>query len=316
MNVFFMPCGDILFRALQFSDWMRDKYKDKVRIINFETELIVNPENLEDILNNSNKNEKLILLAKRVFMRPDGSAMASVLEQWYAEQGMGALILHEGFPTELTRYIPRPVMTQQQLVHAVYPYDVAVKYAETTAKLFEVAVESKQVEQIVRYCGGIPWLINDVLRRLGEDNLFENEVLQWKVGQIAQAIPNIPGIEKDLASFELRNDKGEWLPILGDYLDRLAKNSLEISSEKLVYDGRDLSHIFSAGERRIMAYLTSTEGVVKREQLGLQFWQDQSEAGYSDWALDAIMSRLRKKIVKLGLPLKIKTRRGQGYECA
>ena len=313
VNVFFMPCGDVLFRAMQFSDWMQEQYGEKVHLINFETELIVNPENLEEILKH-HENEKLILLAKHVFMRPDAGSMVGVLERWYAEYGRGALILCEGFPAEIAEYVPKPVMTQRQLIHKVYPEEVALQYLYTTAVVFGVEVNQVQAKEIVAHCGGIPWLINDVLRRIGDQDLFTNDILLWKVEQIAKVIPHLPGREKDIVDFGLKNKEGKWIPIFDDYFAHMAKQKLQISSAAVYYDNRDLSASFSPGERRILAHLFTNDSVVKREELGKLFWQDSVESEYSDWALDAIMSRIRKKLDKLGLPLIIKTRRGRGYE--
>lgn len=313
LNVFFMPFGDILFRALQFSDWMNETKNQTVRIINFETELIVNPENLDELLNKYS-GENLILLAKRAFMRPDANAMVGVLEKWYAREGKGALIFHEGYPSEISYFVPKPVMTQSQMIHACYPQGVMKQYTLTTAELFRVKIDSELTDSIVKQCGGIPWLVNDVLRRVGEDNLFENESLLWKVEQIAKSIPQLSGIEKDLVKYGLKNKHGEWIPVFQRYFDNAAKDKLQIQDDRVTYDDRDYSNVFSAGEYRILKYLCGREGVVSREELGRQFWKQLDASEYSDWALDAVMSRLRKKLVRTRIPFSIKTRRGRGYE--
>lgn len=313
VNVFFLPFGDILFRAMQFRDWMKDERGEEVRIVNFETELIVNPENLAEVLEKY-KAEKLILLVKNMFMRPDSLAMAGVLEQWYASYGKGLLLLHEGFPTQMAKYVPTPVLRQKQIVHQIYPKEVAIQYAQVTAELFGVNVHRETTDKIVSYCGGIPWFINDVLRRVEQNNLFENEALSWKVEQIAQSIPQLPNIEVDLTQFGLRNERGEWIPIFRNYFNQVARNEIQLEGETIIFRNRDYSVYFSAGERRILSYLFKLKGVATREELGKEFWQEKTDESYSDWALDAIMSRLRKKLAKLGLPIEIKTRRGKGYE--
>ncbi len=313
VNVFFLPFGDILFRAMQFSDWMRDSQGEEVRLINFETELIVNPENLEEILERYRK-EKLILLVKNMFMRPDSLAMAGVLEKWYASEGRGLLLLHEGFPAQMARYVPTPAMRQKQMIHQIYPKVVATEYAHVTAELFGKEVPHETLRKIVDYCGGVPWLINDVLRRVENGNLFEDEALGWKVEQIAKSIPQLPGIEDDLVEFGLKNDSGEWIPILKNYFNQAAVSELELTNETVIFRNRDYSGYFSAGEKRILSQLFKVKTVVTREELGREFWQENTDESYSEWALDAIMSRLRKKLAKLGLPMEIKTRRGRGYE--
>lgn len=313
VNVFFMPYGDLLFRAMQFADWMNEKKKTQVKLINFETELIVNPENLQEVLEN-NQDQNLILLAKRAFMRPDAVAMVGVLEKWYAREGRGALIFHEGFPSEISHYVPRPVMMQAQLIHSSYPPEATKEYIRTTASLFGVEVDDETSSAIVHNCGGIPWLINDVLRRAKEDDLFSHENLKWKVEQIAKSIPRLPGVEKDIVAYGFKNDKGEWLPLFKSYFEKSSREKLQVTNSRIIFEDRDITTLFSSGERRILFGLKTSEGLVGREQIGQFFWQEKAEIDYSDWALDTIMSRLRKKIAKLGLPIVIKTRRGGGYE--
>ncbi len=314
VNVFFLPYGDLLFRALQFVDWMRAQTDREIRLINFETDLIASPEDLEEELENSGET-LLVLVVKRSFMRPDAQGMAGVLEKWYARYGQGIVVLHEGFPSELGRYLHYPVMQQRQLIHSIYPTPVALEYTQNTAKLFGVEASVELMNAIVARCGGIPWLINDVLRRTPSDNLFDDTVLLWKVAQIADAIPIDLDIKKELQLFGLKDEKGKWVPIFEEYFDRLAQNKLDVGIDRILYDSHDFTKEFSSGEMRILHHLHSHEGLVRREELGQLFWQDKVDEEYSDWALDAIMSRLRKKITKLYLPIEIKTRRGRGYEC-
>lgn len=313
VNVFFMPKGDVLFRAMQFVDWMKEKKHEKVRLINFEIEMIVNPENLREILERV-KNEKLVLLARREFMRPDGGKMVAVLEEWYAKYAMGAIILHEGFPAELDQYFRAPVLMQKRMIHSLYPAVTIKEYAREMARYFGVKVSEEWIHEVTTYCGGIPWLINDVLRRSEESSLFEDQAFHWKVVQIAGSLPHIEGVDGELKQMGLKDVTGRWIPVLEDYFNQVQKEQLNIGHEGVVYNGKDYTLLFSAGERRILLKLKNDKGVIRREGLGEAFWGEKSQSEYSDWALDAIMSRLRKKLGKLNLPIEIQTRRGRGYE--
>ncbi len=312
VNVFFIPKGDILFRAMQFIDWVSDRYGDKVKLVNFETELVFNQENLREALANS-KDEKMLLLARREFLQPDAGPKVAVLDEWYAREGKGALVFHEGFPVEFKKYAPTMAMAHKIFVHKIYPKHVIREYISSTAILLGVTLTTESKELIADYCGGIPWLINDVLRRLGEDNIFTDDTFLWKVDQIVRAIPNIGGIETDLLEFELKDAKGNWIPALAHAIEKISKSEMVINESEIIWKSRDYTYIFSPGERRIMNTLYVSEGVSTRERLGELFWQDRVNDEYSDWALDAIVSRLRKKLVKVGLPIKIVTRRGSGY---
>lgn len=313
VNVFFVPYGDLLFRSMQYVDWMKNERRQEVIIINFETDLVVNPENLEDILA-KNRGRKLLFIAKRVFMRPDGEAMASILHKWYALNSDGLIILHEGFPSEMDMYVHNQVMSHKRIMHALYPDSVAKEYCVGMAELFGKKISDNVMNKAIDYSAGFPWLINDILRRSDEDNLLENTNLIWKVEQIAKSIPRIKGIEKDLIEFGLKTDKGYWVPFLQSYLNSVAKDKLILNDNEIIFEGRDFSHLFSEGEKRILCALKNSGGVVEREEIGKQFWQDKASEEYSEWALDTIMCRLRKKLAKYDFPLKINTRRGIGYE--
>jgi hypothetical protein len=315
VNVFFMPHGDILFRAMQFVDWARDTYGDDMRLINFESELIVNPENLKSTLHEY-KDKKVVLVARREFMQPDAVSMAAVLEEWYATYGVGILVLHEGFPSELAHFVSRPVMTQKQLFCKIYPDNVIREYITTTAELFKVDVSSVVIDKLIDHCGGIPWLINDVIRRAdcNFSELFEDTTFKWKVEQIAKSIPTtISGIESDLVRMGLKKPNVGWIPVLRDYFLLQSKNDLAINHDLVLYKGRDYTSRFSKGELCILEKLCVGHEVVTREELGESFWGEEYLESYSDWALDAIMSRLRKKIDHVGLPINIVTKRGHGY---
>lgn len=313
LNVFFMPKGDILFRAMQFVDWMAEVKREKVRLVNFEIEMIVNPENLHDLLE-LHEEEKLILLARREFMRPDGGKMAAVLEEWYAKYAKGAIILHEGFPAELDQYFQSPVLMHKRIIHSIYPLETIKEYTREMTQYFGVQVSEKWVTEVTEYCGGIPWLINDVLRRSGSPQIFDDQAFWWKVAQIAESLPQVAGIEQDLLQMGLKDESGRWIPVLGDYFSRMQKENLKVSKDEVKYNDKDYSLLFSGGERRILDKLKKSEGVTSRETLGQTFWGDMAASEYSDWALDAVMSRLRKKVRKLQLPIEIRTRRGLGYE--
>jgi hypothetical protein len=90
--------------------------------------------------------------------------------------------------------------------------------------------------------------------------LFDNEVFNWKVKQIAQSIPSVVGIEKDLREFGLQDSEGNWIPVLHDYYEREAKTALIIEADEIVWRGRELSSLFS-GERRIMGALYEKDEV-------------------------------------------------------
>ncbi|MBP9670144.1 helix-turn-helix domain-containing protein [Candidatus Woesebacteria bacterium] len=313
-SVFFPPCSDLLQRAMQYVDWMLEKRGEKVVLLNMETDMISSSEDLRTDLD-KNKNRKILLLAKKAFMNPEVSALSGVIQEWYARYGGGMLIFHEGFPGELSEYAKKSTLMQRQIIHRLYPKSVVIEFNKAVAKLNNDNIDESFLDNLATYCGGVLWLHKDVLRRVKEGgDLYTNELFSWKVAQIMKSIPNINGIEHELIQFGLKDDQGNWLPVFADYMLRKAENTLRITRDYIGYDGRDYSSNFSRGERKILEKLRQGDQVVSREELGKLFWDEDVEKEYSDWALDAIMSRLRKKLRKIGIPIVITTRRGRGYE--
>lgn len=328
LNVFFMPYGDILFRAMQFGDWYNETVvRDEIKVTNLESELAITPESLDQILSDNQGKNKLVLIAKRLFFSPDGKALSSVIEKYYAKYGSGLVILHEGFSSEMDHFVASPVMDQHRRIWAIYPRDVTLNYIENTTRLWGVEVTADTKVEIAEYCGGIPWLVNDVLRRVEAGKvLFEDESFWWKVEKIWSGIPEtyrgalLAASHADKSSdvgelrqFGLIDDRGEPLPFLRDWMLRLKEQSISIDAGKILFDGRDLTSAFSSGERRVLATLYQATEVVSRDEVGKAFWQDDWNMEYSDWALDQLVSRLRKKCQKYGLPITIQTKRGLGY---
>lgn len=313
LSVFFMPHGDHLFRALQFVDYMREIHSSDVLLVNMESDGI-GPESFKTILY-ENVSRDILILAKRLFMTPEARYYESVLETWHAKTGLGIVILHEGFPSQLTANISSTILTQKLLVHKIYSPDVALEFVDAVVEQFGHELSRELKMQIVEYCGGCAWLLVDVLRRNSTDKLFDDPVFNWKVGSIISRIPDIANIDKDLIEMGLKDANGEWLPVFEDYLSNQKKDSLSISQDRVICNQIDVTREFSDGERKILSlFIEKKNNIQTREAVGEIFWGEGSEM-YSDWALDALVSRLRKKLRRLRLPINIKTYRGRGYAC-
>lgn len=64
----------------------------------------------------------------------------------------------------------------------------------------------------------------------------------------------------------------------------------------------------------LYAFLKNQERIITREDIGTVLWGSNNYEKYSDWAIDQLMSKLRKKLKQLGVDVKITTLRGRGYK--
>ena len=119
---------------------------------------------------------------------------------------------------------------------------------------------------------------------------------------------------KTMRLIEKKDD--DWrlrIPLLEWYIHQLEGGERELRFEedgRVMLDGMEVGRNFSKRERELLGLLVVRKGeVVSREEIGERLW---GEEGYSDWALDAVVSRLRKKLAKLGLETRLKTKKKLG----
>ncbi len=105
---------------------------------------------------------------------------------------------------------------------------------------------------------------------------------------------------------------GEVSPLLEIYLEKYGKNlykKMRTSSLRI-----DPATYLSGQEYLVLEILNDNIGrTVSKDTLARLLWGDAWEENYSDWALDKLMSTLRKKLVKNGYDKTIKTLRGKGF---
>ncbi|MFC1646778.1 helix-turn-helix domain-containing protein [Patescibacteria group bacterium] len=155
------------------------------------------------------------------------------------------------------------------------------------------------------------------------DNFLESE--KTALIKITQAANDFD--EHELASIDFLK-KVEWLgsknhrlqitvPIVTDYLKKLhqAKHIIKLDASCLVIGNVPIDSMFSKQERAILELMVKKqEEVLTRDEIAYAIWKDAWREKYSDWAIDQIISRIRKKVTKLNLPKSIiKAVKGKGF---
>lgn len=109
-----------------------------------------------------------------------------------------------------------------------------------------------------------------------------------------------------------------WLPInnLFDYFVKENKGRLHdfLKITHAFIGDTVLKSVLSAKELIVFDFLKSKGGeVAKRDEIAQVMWGDDWENKYSDWAIDQVISRIRKKLEEKGYEKTIKTLKGQGF---
>lgn len=85
----------------------------------------------------------------------------------------------------------------------------------------------------------------------------------------------------------------------------------------IVMNKKAIEEVFTRQEYLILsAFLKNEEKLYSREEIGTVLWGKASYEKYSDWAIDQLVSKLRKKLDKLGTSSRVTTVRGRGYKLA
>ena len=102
----------------------------------------------------------------------------------------------------------------------------------------------------------------------------------------------------------------------GDCFALVLKQYLEMGSQKstgLLLDD-SLSKLFTVSEKKVYLLLGSNlSKILTREQIAEEIWGSDWFTKFSDWALDQLMSQLRRKLASKQGYGKLITKRGEGY---
>lgn len=92
--------------------------------------------------------------------------------------------------------------------------------------------------------------------------------------------------------------------------DDIAKNAAHAPYQQHVA----LAKLLTAKEFLVFSYLQDKNGtLVTRDEIAHILWGKKWHDEYSDWAIDKVISNIRKKIKKENYPLEIKSLKGQGF---
>jgi hypothetical protein len=332
-HIFFLPHTGLLYRAHQFVDWLTQQ-KYNLPIIDLDLEMSADPRSFADLL--SKNPLPSLIVARTNFLGVDRRSLSQILQNYYTENQCSMLIFHEGSPMQLEGEVRLPsVMFQNNIIYSL-PEKIAVfKYIENFAIAINVAISDHQKAEIYELCGNQPWLINELMRLLSthptakilelfhSDSIIKRIEYLWSHLYLShqQYLLNHKQSDKEremsqqeLIDFGYIEPKtlqpiGKWLI---DAVSSAKSSMVNISENSISINGVELKYAFSQGEIRIISTLWEKKSA-SRAELAQQFWDDESEESYTDWALDQVISRLRKKLILHNVPIEIKTKRGSGY---
>ncbi len=334
-HLHFLPYSGMLYRSYQFRDWYKKVAKPGCDLVDLDIELINEPHLLTKYLANLNK--PTIIIARRVFVGELGNIFAQALQDMAVRNRYGILVVHECTPLEIRQAhqsLPSVMHHQCFLYQPITNKESLKEYCQNIAVDWGLKLNPQDFSTWYDHSQHQLLLYNELLRRRLESpaaepvSLISTTSFKNKCQLIWESLPSSykgyylknNSVNHDL---ELVNELATFgLPVRSDlpshpYLENSVKNTqsqvLSISTSSVKYNNIDITNIFTQTERLILSTLLSAEDPISREDIGKLYWPHNSENLYSDWALDQLMSRLRKKIQQQHFPIIIRTLRGRGY---
>lgn len=195
--------------------------------------------------------------------------------------------------------------------------------------------DSKTKDKIYQYCGGIVGLLINFVRGLKKfkdaEKVVESEQMRNTVehlwGRFSQReryvmksivkSGKVPPYTFELNYMKQHNLISNDNKIIGDWVksvvDVNSEEEVKIEGEKITWNGMELNELFGPKEEPVLKRLLE-EKEVSRDEVAKIMWGSQAVDKYSDWAIDQLFSRLRKKLDNVGLGgERLKTLKGKGF---
>lgn len=288
----------------------------------------------------------LFIVEAEKYLVSEGKQVLSLLSQLTEEFGdyiriisfFEADITH----TSLLSTLPAsPQLYENVFYYPLYSRDHTLNFIQLLQHYWNMSktITAKEAEKIYEACGGHFWLVKEAVRAVMNNGRWDSdqEGMLFRLRTIYNLL--IPS-EKDLlvkiASHKhtfspeeqlsiqylskMRIIDGEKKLSIGLFIDYVREH-LEFSGELILKEKQlylnqvPIDRMFSREEGRVIKYLVKQKNVlVSRDEIAKQVWPVNTQDQYSDWAIDQLMTRIRKRIQEISIPPRLlQVVRGKGY---
>lgn len=222
--------------------------------------------------------------------------------------------------------------------YPLYSDDDILVFIKYLQKKWNMRIDSKTEQKIITACGGHLWLVKESVRELLNTGSWsiEEEGMRFRVDSIYHSLLNSE--QKTLRSvitnakrftqeelhsktylekMSLLREGACAMGLLHRYIVQHEHNSADLilTDGSISLNQVPLEGFFSRKEYRVLKALLERKGqVVSRNDIASFIWPTKTEEHYSDWAIDQLFARLRRRLIELTLsPQIIQAVRGKGY---
>jgi len=218
--------------------------------------------------------------------------------------------------------------------------DKFVKYYENKWN-FKLNKEIKK--NIYQICGGHLWLVKQSLRFCHKKNcreikdvladkdlLFRAKLIYESFSDVQKKVLEKIIRKENITDKEEREDYDFFVKMrmvwegrkrlslifekhIKENVKKKAAN-FKISHGKISFNGVIINDFFSKKEKKVLnGFITKKGMIISREELASFIWPVDTDSHYSEWAIDQLVCRIRKKLNKLGAVDILMTARNKGY---
>lgn len=249
--------------------------------------------------------------------------------------------------SEKTYELLGKVPSFQPRIHTLHVYDEkdSSQFIEYLCAKWDMDIPNEKKKQLIKLSGGMFKIIKEsmwILRdnpELSIQSILSTDQMQlclqtlwYGFGKLEQETIDML-IKKTLPTDEAHTQSFQYLIKTGlieskhttyflsiPALETFRKKTLfstmllELDQNTLLLHGVPIDAHFSKSQRRMLRFsLKHPNELINRETLSSLIWEEEATAKYSDWAIDSHISRLRKRVQSLGIPMEtIETIKGKG----
>lgn len=244
-------------------------------------------------------------------------------------------------PQNLNIISTRTVILQNLLYYPLYSKKDVSRFVFYLGRKWNLKISPKLTDDIIDNCGGHFWLVKEAVRYFRRSretkNILDHEEMKFRLEGIYNSflesekslLRKIVFAQTDFDDLERHSlshltrlnliDRNGHLTIklLEKYIKNLEgkRPNIVVSNGNLLLNSVPIQTFFSRKELRVLkGFIQNEERVVTRDTVASWIWPTNTQEHYSDWAIDQLIARLRKRLTKLFITKEsLKTIRGRGY---
>ncbi|MFC1711671.1 winged helix-turn-helix domain-containing protein [Patescibacteria group bacterium] len=288
----------------------------------------------------------LVLNAEKLFQKPYLPIFLLLASNIEKTPEVQALLFFEKdltYPENLKKISTRTAILQNIIYSPLYEEKDVLHFINYLCQKWKLKLSTNAIEEIAKQCNGHFLLVKEAVRVLQRNkkakikDLFDSDNMNMRLEWIFDGFSES---EKEVLR-KIAFEKGSFtdnekhslfylkkigvlgtggkitIPLLEKYL-LLRKNDntqLMFRNGEVLLNNVPINIFFSRQEYRVLkGLLKNKRKLLTREEIAKYIWSTDTEKNYSDWAIDQLIRRLRKKLSKLYISSdSLKTIRGQGY---